>query len=137
MIVELCRRKTFVVIEMDCESNYEISIPPTELSSEDEEFSIEALIQRVDEFQKRDQLESLDRLTAENSFLQKRILRYQQEWCSIILLLQTAHESLLKIQKAIGVCFKEQIVAERAWLAFWGISSEASNNESYSPAGWI
>jgi hypothetical protein len=122
---------------MDAESDYEIELPPTANLTPRKFFSIEFLIKRVDEFRKRDQLEILENLTAENFFLQQRILRYQKEWCFTLDMLQNAHEALLKMQNALEKCFQEQISAERGWLASWGIKREASNSLGYSPAGWI
>jgi hypothetical protein len=119
---------------MDAESDYEIGLPPTESPITGEIFSIEFLIQRVDEFRKRDQLETLEKLTAENFFLQQRILRYQEEWCFTLDMLQKAHEALLRTQNALEKCFQEQISAEREWLASWGIKREASDGLGYSPA---
>lgn len=48
------------------------------LEETSEDFSIESLLQRVDEFQKREQLETLWRLTIKNSLLQKHITCYQE-----------------------------------------------------------
>ena len=122
---------------MDTESDYELEIPSTEPSTPGDVFSIESLIQRVEEFQKRDYLATLDKLTVENFDLQQRILHYQGEWCSMLDLLECVHESILKLQNALGKCFQEQMEAERYWLASWRIKDNAPNDSAYSPAGWI
>ena len=122
---------------MDTESDYELEIPSTEPSSPGDFFSIESLIQRVEDFQRRDYLATLDELTAENLDLQQRILHYQEEWCSMLDLLQCVHEALLTLQDALGKSFKEQMEAENYWLAFWRIKDDASGGTRYSPAGWI
>lgn len=124
-------------LEMDSESCYSTQTGTTNPSLENEPFSIESLIQRVDEFQKRDHLQSLEILARENNHLRSQILQYQREWCSLIDLLRKARESLLVMQRALGVCFKEQVVAERDWLAFWRGHAKHDNDEAYSPAGWI
>jgi hypothetical protein len=122
---------------MDTESNYELAFTPTESLTPRALFSIEFLIERGDEFEKRDQLEMLDKLTVENSALQRQILHYQEQWCSTLAMLRNAHEALLILQNALKKCFEGQIEAERSWLAFWRINSEASHHSSYSPNGWI
>jgi hypothetical protein len=119
---------------MDDESDYNIGLPPTEPSTPEEIISIESLIKRVEEFQKRDRLDTLEKLTAKNSFLQTQIRRYQREWYVTIDLLLKTHDSLLRMQNALGKCFQEQIGAEKNWLAFWGIKRDSS---CFSPAGWI
>ena len=48
-------------IAMDSDSDYEKEAPSTEASTPTEVFSIESLIQRVEEFQRRDQLETIER----------------------------------------------------------------------------
>lgn len=94
---------------MDDESVYDIGLPPTEPSTPKEIISIESLIKRVEEFQKRDRLDTLEKLTAENSFLQQQIRQYQREWCSIIDLLSKTHKSFIRMQNALEKCFQEQI----------------------------
>ena len=92
---------------MDDESDYDIGFPPTEPSTPDEIVSIESLIKRVEEFQKRDRLDTLEKLTAENSFLQQYIRQYQREWCLTIDLLLKTYKSLLRMQNSLGKCFQE------------------------------
>ncbi|KIW79852.1 hypothetical protein Z517_06467 [Fonsecaea pedrosoi CBS 271.37] len=122
---------------MDAESVYDSWIPSTVPATPEESCSIDSLIQRVDELQRRDYLETLDKLTFENHHLQKSILHYQREWCSTLDLLQCANEALLRMQNALGKCFQEQIEAEKYWLASWRIEDSAPGNSGYSPAGWI
>ena len=118
--------------EVDC-SNLDLLTP--EESSED--FSMESLLQRVGEFQKREQLETLRRLTMENSLLQKHIACYQESWCATLDLLQETYEAVLLMQHAFQRCSCEETAAERDWLAFWGIPSESGQTSGYRPAGWI
>ena len=102
-----------------------------------EEFSIESLLQRVDEFQKREQLETIERLTTENSLLKENIARYQEGWCATVNLLREAYETVVLIQGAIKRYCHEETTAERDWLAFWGIQRESTENLGYLPEGWI
>ena len=120
---------------MDTNSSYEILT--TQPSTLNETFSIETLIQRVEEFQKRDQLESLERVTRENFLLQRRLVRYQEYWCSTLDLLQKAHEVVQSMHNALEKYTREEIAAERDWLAFWGIKMESTKDLGYSPGGWI
>jgi len=122
---------------MDTESDYELAFSPTEPSTPGELFSIEFLIERGIESQKRDQLETLDKLTVENSALQQNILHYQKQWCSTLDMLQDMHEALLILQDALGKCFEEQLEAERSWLGIWRFNSDAPDDSSHRPNGWI
>ncbi|KAI9770963.1 MAG: hypothetical protein M1840_002667 [Geoglossum simile] len=113
------------------------SVDPSTPDKPSEDFSMESLLQRVDEFQKREQLETLRRLTMENSLLQKHIACYQESWCATLDLLQEACEAVLLMQHAFQRCSGEGTAAERDWLAFWGIPSESDKTSKYRLAGWI
>ena len=39
------------------------------------------------------------------------------------------------MQKALKKYTREEIVAERDWLAFWGIKRESTKGLGYSPGG--
>ncbi|PSN59273.1 hypothetical protein BS50DRAFT_682369 [Corynespora cassiicola Philippines] len=86
--------------------DYEHDPAAAEEPTLEEVFSIESLIYRVEEMQRRDQLDTLHKLTPENSLLHQLILDYQQHWCWTIYLLETAHEAARSLQKALGHCFK-------------------------------
>jgi hypothetical protein len=100
-------------------------------------FSIESLINRVDEIQRREQLETIQQLTLDNTLLQQLIINYQDQWCCTIDLLERSQEAVLLLQKAIEHSIQENVIAEKQWLSFWGIEKENAKNPGYSPAGWI
>ncbi|PSN58741.1 hypothetical protein BS50DRAFT_580495 [Corynespora cassiicola Philippines] len=118
-------------------SDYEHDPAAAEEPTLEEVFSIESLIDRVEEMQRRDQLDTLHKLTLDNSLLQQLILDYQQHWCWTIHLLETTHEAARSLQKALGHCFKEDVAAERRWLEFWGVTREHEKPSEYRGAGWI
>jgi len=122
---------------MDSDSDHQRGIHDTEPSTPIQEFSIESLIKRVDEYQRRDHMETIERLTTENSLLQHVVVKYQKNWCLTIEILEKTHQAVLTLQKSLEHCINEDIAAERQWLAFWGIKKECATRQNYSPAGWI
>ncbi|OAL36191.1 hypothetical protein AYO20_04605 [Fonsecaea nubica] len=96
-----------------------------------------SLIQRVEEFERRDYLEMLDRLTRDNLNLQRDVLHYQREWCALLDLLQYVNEALVRLQNALAKCFQEQVDAEEYWLTSWGIEDEITRGAGYNPTGWV
>ena len=122
---------------MNTGSEYDSWIPSTVPATPQESLSIDLLIQSVDEFQRRDYLKTLDKLTDENHHLQQSILHFQEEWCATLDVVQCVNEVLLRVQSALGKCFQEQIEAEKYWLASWRIEDNVPGNSGYSPAGWV
>jgi hypothetical protein len=122
---------------MDSDSDYERGLPDTTPSSPVEPVSLDVLTQRVEEFQRMHQLETIERLTTENTKMQNAIVKYQKLWCSTIELLEEAYQALQTLQRAFEHCIDEDIAAEKDWLAFWGIKKEHQHGHRYSPAGWI
>ena len=108
-----------------------------EPSSHTEYFTIDSLIQRVEEMQRRGQLDTIERLTVENSLLQHLIHQYQRQWSATIDLLEKTHQALLSLQKAIEHYVGDGIAAERDWLAFWGITRECTERSRRCPGGWM
>jgi hypothetical protein len=100
-------------------------------------FSIESLINRVDEVQRREQLETIQQITLDNSLLQQLIINYQDQWCCTVDLLEKSQEAALVLQKAIKHSIQEDVIAEKQWLSFWGIEREDTKHSGYSPAGWL
>ena len=126
------------VRSIESESNYNLTILPSEPSSPNAPVSIEALIKTVEELQRRDQLETLSKLTAESSRLQQYIVYYQRQWCHTCDLLQNTHNTLLILQNALQKCFQEQLEAEKRWLSLWRLDDGSSDStEYYSATGWI
>ena len=126
-----------ITMGSDSDSDYEKSLKSTRPSTPIETFSIDCLLQSVEEFQRRDQLETIQRLTYDNSLLQYLVVEYQKKWCRTIDLLEKAQEAVLLLQRMLEHCIREDVAAEREWLAFWGIKKEGTQRPNYSPAGWI
>jgi hypothetical protein len=105
----------------------------------DEPFSIDLLLGRVEELQRSEKLEDLQKLTRRNMLLQQMVIGYQQQWCSALTLLEKTHEASVSMKKAIEQCVNESAAAERSWLAYWGIKKEHPRKQECSPsyAGWI
>ncbi|KAF2259114.1 hypothetical protein CC78DRAFT_586273 [Lojkania enalia] len=99
-----------------------------------EEFSIDTLIQRVEEFQRRDHLETLEKLTEENCSLQQRILRYRKYSCLTLDILEKVYEGMLAMQKVLNECLEEEKAVEQAWLIF---KEGESGWREYSSGRWI
>ncbi|KAH7108758.1 hypothetical protein B0J11DRAFT_449477 [Dendryphion nanum] len=122
---------------MNSDLDYERDTQDTKPSTPTKEFSVGSLIKRVDEYQRRDHMETIETLTTDNSLLQHVIVKYQKNWCLTIEILEKTHQAVLTLQKALEHCIDEDIAAERQWLAFWGIKKECTTRQNYSPAGWI
>lgn len=99
-----------------------------------EEFSIENLIQRVEDFQNRDHLETLEKLTEENYSLQQRILRYRKYSCLALNIVEKVYEGLLVMRKVLNECLEEEKAVEQAWLIF---KEGESGWYEYSSGRWI
>jgi hypothetical protein len=121
---------------MDSDSDYDRELPDSDPPTPIEAGTFDLLTQRVEEFQRMHQLETIETLTIENNTMQNAIVQYQKLWCSILELLEQALEALQSLQKALEHCFNEDIAAEEDWLRFWGIRKE-KQSQQYSPAGWI
>lgn len=107
------------------------------MNDESQDFSIEALLKRVEEFQRRHQLDSLERLSKENSMLQQQITRYQESSSQTINLLQQVYNTVAVMQEALKECRHKELAADGDWLAFWGIRDGPSEGSEYYPADWI
>jgi hypothetical protein len=91
----------------------------------------------VEEFQRRQQLETLERITTENSWLEYHIARHRQGSTRTMNLLQEIYNAVTLMQKALQQCRLEGIKANRSWLAFWGIREHPDTTPEAPPAGWI
>jgi hypothetical protein len=132
-----CAETTAINMASDCSSNYGKGSLNTEDPILETAFSIELLISRVEDVQRREQLEAIQKLTLDNSLLQQLVIQYQEQWCWTIDLLEKTHEAVLLMQKALEHCIEEDIAAEQDWLTFWGIGVQGTKRSGYSPAGWI
>jgi hypothetical protein len=85
--------------------------------SSSEDFSIEDLIQRVEGFQRRDQLDTLAKLVGENCSLQQHILLYQKHWCTTLDILDMAHAAVLLLENALTQGQIDERDVAKAWIA--------------------
>jgi hypothetical protein len=121
----------------DSESDYEREACETRSAALENIFSVHLLINRTEEFQRRDQMEILERLSLDNSLLQHLVVEYQKQWCRTIDLLEKVQEAVWSLQQAIEYYFSEHVAAEKAWLAFWGVERGSTAQHKHSLAGWI
>ncbi|KAF3025165.1 hypothetical protein E8E12_000322, partial [Didymella heteroderae] len=82
--------------------------------TQEEIFSLDLLIDRVEELQRIDQLEAIQKLTNKNSLLQQVAMEYQRQWCCTIELLEKTQEAVLVLQRAVEHFSAESEAAERA-----------------------
>jgi phosphomevalonate kinase len=114
---------------MDTPSDYDRSPQGSESSATSD------LIKRVEEFQKTDELEKLERLTDENASLQHDIIRYQRVWCAVLDLLQDIQKTIQVLQSALERCARGEAAADRDWFAFWGIRTDGEGPPG--PGFWL
>jgi hypothetical protein len=100
-------------------------------------FSLDLLINRVEELQRLDQLETIQNLTRKNSLLQEVVTEYQRQWYCTIDLIEKTQEAVFILQEAIQHFNVETEAAERVWLALWGIERPEADLQTCNPAGWI
>lgn len=103
----------------------------------DDFFSLDLLISRVEQIQRREQLERIRILTRDNALLQQLAANYQRQWIRTLLLLEKTQTAIVSLREALEHCYSENVAAEQAWLALWGIRTEATGSGAYSLAGWI
>jgi hypothetical protein len=122
---------------MDATSGQEPSpTPNSQFTSQDSiDFSIDDLLSRVEEFQKRQQLETLERITMENSWLEFHIARHRQDNIRTMNLLREVYNVVVLMQEALEKCRLEEMKANQAWLAFWGVRGHPT--PGVHSAGWI
>ena len=77
---------------------------------------VDSLLQRVDEFQKRDHLHTLYMHSTENVQLQREILYYQRTFCDLLDLIQHARGTVQILQTALEKHFEGQIEVEKLWI---------------------
>jgi hypothetical protein len=112
--------------------------PNSQVTSKDSiEFSVNDLIKRVEEFQKRQQLETLERITSENSWLEFHIARRRQDSTRTMNLLQEVYNAVVLMQEVLEKCRLEEMKANQGCLAFWGVREHPNTTSEPHPAGWI
>ena len=101
------------------------------------DFSIDDLLKKVEEFQRRQQSDTLERITTENSWLESHIARHRQDSTRMTNLLQQMYNAVTSIEEALEKCRLEEMKANQAWLAFWGIRENPNTTPGTNQAGWI
>ena len=124
---------------MDATSGREPGPTPSSqfTSQESIDFSINDLLKRVEEFQKRQQLETLKRITTENSWLEFHIARHRQDSTRTMNLLQEVYNAVVLMQETLEKCRLEDMKEHQAWLAFWGVREQPNTTPEPHPANWI
>lgn len=88
---------------------------------QEEPFSLDVLINRIEELQRSDQLLTIERLTRKNHLLQRVAVQCQKHSCSTSELLEHTQHAVIELQIAVDRFCHENEAAERVWLATWGI----------------
>jgi hypothetical protein len=101
-----------------------------------DDMSIESLLKRVDEYQRMQQRETLDRLEKEKAALRRQLLCCQRSYRATMGLVKEAFEAVVLMQTALQTCNEEEEKADSDWLAFWGIRMETPSNLTYQPMQW-
>jgi hypothetical protein len=52
-------------------------------------------------------------------------------------LLQEVYNAVVLMQEVLEKCRLEEMKANQAWLAFWGVREHPNINSESNPAGWI
>ncbi|KAH8799652.1 hypothetical protein F5884DRAFT_868568 [Xylogone sp. PMI_703] len=104
---------------------------------EAEEFSIDALLKNLEVFQRRQQLETLERVIMENSWLEHHIARYRESLSRTTKLLQEVYKAVALMQNGLEKSRHKESEADRAWLAFWGINAGRQEGHRDHKANWI
>jgi hypothetical protein len=102
-------------------------------------FSIDLLLERVNEFQRRAELDTIESLRKENEQLRERITHLEKIWSLTATLLREPYEAVVILQGTLERSHYEKAAAEQDWLAFWGIKHESGQelgHESQEPSTW-
>lgn len=88
-----------------------------ENSSEDN-FSLEDLINKVDEFESISNSNTVAHLIREKQIMYRNVIYYRREWDAFMVLLNELVDSILLIRSTLKDCNDKISEAEAAWLAF-------------------
>lgn len=102
-----------------------------------EDFSIEALIQRVEDYEKMNEVHTLHAIARENAQLERKITACQKHWCCVIDLVDRTQTVIVALQLALQQCIDERVAAERNLLSFWGIEGTPSGPKKGQAGGWV
>jgi len=98
---------------------------------------IDSLTRQVEEFRIISQLESINRLDAENALLRQLLVAYRKQWSQVIDLLEQTQRALMILQRALEKCISDEVAAERDWLAYWGVKKDRELPKYEHPRVWI
>ncbi|RVX70300.1 hypothetical protein B0A52_05633 [Exophiala mesophila] len=109
---------------------------PSISNYDDDDLSMEALLKRIDDFQRREEMITIERLEKEILSLRYQISCYQRSLHVTFNLLQEAFDAAILIKTALQKCDEEEEMANADWLAFWGIHIETRSALEYRPMEW-
>ena len=121
--------------DSDSNSAYEQGSPNTEDPALADIFSLDLLISRVEEMQRRGQLELLQKLSIDNSRLQHLVVAYQRQWCDTVELLEKMQEAVLLLHRALERCFGESMVRKSITEYPIGTGQSSQGNCNYQRSG--
>jgi hypothetical protein len=102
-----------------------------------DDFSIEYLIYRVSEMKRVQELRTISTLMKENQQLRKEVIIYRRLWGGIIAIMIKSIQATKSVEKALEGFSTKTAVAERDWLAFWGIYTESVDYVGPKLPQWI
>jgi hypothetical protein len=97
---------------------------------EDERFSIEALLEMIEEFQNSTDLETLHQLQQDNQSIRQEISHCEKAQEGTTRLLGVSYEIMLFLYDIMTRHAHGIAAAESDWLAFWGIYNKHENDLS-------
>ncbi|KAH8586643.1 hypothetical protein B0O99DRAFT_695316 [Bisporella sp. PMI_857] len=83
------------------------------------DFFIDDLLKKVDEFQKRQQQNTLDKIITKNLCLELYIAKRRQSCTRKMNLMQDMYTAVTLMQKAFEKYYFKEMKANENWLAFW------------------
>ncbi len=105
-------------------------------SNYDDDLSMDALLKKIDDFQMREELMTMERLETEISTLRYQISYYQRSLRATLDILQEGFDATVLIKAALQACVEEEEMANADWLAFWGIHIKTRSALEYRPMEW-
>lgn len=110
------------------------SRPCSSVYSQDENpfednFSLEDLVVKVDEFESISKSNTVAHLIRENQIMYRNVIYYRREWDAFTALLDELVDSILLIRSTLKDCNDKITEAEAVWLAFWGIVESSHTND--------
>ncbi|OCK76358.1 hypothetical protein K432DRAFT_306532 [Lepidopterella palustris CBS 459.81] len=111
--------------------------PSTASFRRDLDLSIEALFKALEVFQTAEEAKEIERLEKQNAILRHKVRVCRKSWYLAVNLLYESFNVMLSLHNAIRECNRVERMANKDWLAFWGINAEPSQHTKYKLMGWI